>query len=289
MLAAHGTVTATAKALHYTPSAVSQQLRTLSDDLGLRGGSVRLKPLEHGLRVADCLRCRGDGSVGVLGGPGQCGKVVLRGSNFRVLGGEGRGFRACRSLQRSKLALDGADFDFLDRDLGLDGLCLLIQLSNSGLLSGELLLQWRELALRRCPLGCKVGDRDFGVGDGLDGVGLLGQQRIKLLSGGLEVGCKLHFLRVKGGDLLVRVGDLRGECISRSLEHSTVGLERGDEIRVLPDGRLQQVLLHLAAVGELVHDPVADAAGAKTSMLVMTPDVATALARRRAETVLALK
>jgi len=35
MLASHGTVTATAEALHYTPSAVSAQLRSLSEQLGV--------------------------------------------------------------------------------------------------------------------------------------------------------------------------------------------------------------------------------------------------------------
>ncbi len=47
MFAAHGTVTATAEALHYTPSAVSHQLRTLARDLGVtllvqEGRRVRL-------------------------------------------------------------------------------------------------------------------------------------------------------------------------------------------------------------------------------------------------------
>lgn len=49
MVAAHGTVTAAAEALHYAPSAVSHQLRTLGRDLGapmiLRDGrGVRLTP-----------------------------------------------------------------------------------------------------------------------------------------------------------------------------------------------------------------------------------------------------
>ena len=35
MVAACGTVTGAAEALHYTPSAVSQQLRTLAKDLGV--------------------------------------------------------------------------------------------------------------------------------------------------------------------------------------------------------------------------------------------------------------
>lgn len=49
MVATHGTVTGAAEALHYTPSAVSQQLRTLSRDLGVElvvqdGRRIRLTP-----------------------------------------------------------------------------------------------------------------------------------------------------------------------------------------------------------------------------------------------------
>lgn len=49
MVAAHGTVTAAAEALHYAPSAVSHQLRTLGRDLGAplvlrEGRGVRLTP-----------------------------------------------------------------------------------------------------------------------------------------------------------------------------------------------------------------------------------------------------
>jgi DNA-binding transcriptional LysR family regulator len=47
LFAAHGTVTATAEALHYTPSAVSSQLRTLAEDLG----AVLLEPEGRGLRL----------------------------------------------------------------------------------------------------------------------------------------------------------------------------------------------------------------------------------------------
>ena len=47
LLAAHGTVTAAARALHYTPSAVSHQLRTLADDLGV----VLLVPEGRGVRL----------------------------------------------------------------------------------------------------------------------------------------------------------------------------------------------------------------------------------------------
>ena len=49
LLAHHGTVTATAEALHYTPSAVSAQLRSLSEQLGVtllvpKGRGVKLTP-----------------------------------------------------------------------------------------------------------------------------------------------------------------------------------------------------------------------------------------------------
>lgn len=52
LLAHHGTVTATAAAMHYTPSAVSQQLRNLSADLGVLvverdGRGVRVTPAGH--------------------------------------------------------------------------------------------------------------------------------------------------------------------------------------------------------------------------------------------------
>ncbi len=47
LFAAHGTVTAAAEALHYTPSAVSHQLRTLAQDLGV----VLLEPQGRGLRL----------------------------------------------------------------------------------------------------------------------------------------------------------------------------------------------------------------------------------------------
>lgn len=52
MLAAHGTVTATARALHYTPSAVSHQLRTLAEDLGV----VLLTPQGRGVRLTPAAR-----------------------------------------------------------------------------------------------------------------------------------------------------------------------------------------------------------------------------------------
>jgi DNA-binding transcriptional LysR family regulator len=52
MLAAHGTVTATAKALHFTPSAVSHQLRTLAEDLDV----VLLVPQGRGVRLTPAAR-----------------------------------------------------------------------------------------------------------------------------------------------------------------------------------------------------------------------------------------
>ena len=81
MLAACGTVTAAAEVLHYTPSAVSQQIRTLGKDLGVElvvhdGRGVRLTPAARALlaRVDDLLgtweeiraevAAAGDGSAG---------------------------------------------------------------------------------------------------------------------------------------------------------------------------------------------------------------------------------
>jgi DNA-binding transcriptional LysR family regulator len=62
MLAASGTVTAAAEVLHYTPSAVSQQIRTLGKDLGVEllvhdGRGVRLTPAARTLlaRVDDLI------------------------------------------------------------------------------------------------------------------------------------------------------------------------------------------------------------------------------------------
>jgi DNA-binding transcriptional LysR family regulator len=54
LVAEHGTVTAAAEALHYTPSAVSYQLRQLSEQLGVdlvvpQGRRVRLTPAAHTL------------------------------------------------------------------------------------------------------------------------------------------------------------------------------------------------------------------------------------------------
>ncbi|MEO5710361.1 MAG: LysR family transcriptional regulator, partial [Nocardioidaceae bacterium] len=52
LFAAHGTVTATARALHYTPSAVSHQLRTLAEELG----EVLLVPEGRGVRLTPAAR-----------------------------------------------------------------------------------------------------------------------------------------------------------------------------------------------------------------------------------------
>ncbi len=52
LLAEHGTVTGTAAALHYTPSAVSHQLRTLGQDLGV----VLLVPEGRGVRLTPAAR-----------------------------------------------------------------------------------------------------------------------------------------------------------------------------------------------------------------------------------------
>ena len=52
LLARHGTVTATAEALHYTPSAVSHQLRTLARDLGV----TLLVPVGRGVHLTPAAR-----------------------------------------------------------------------------------------------------------------------------------------------------------------------------------------------------------------------------------------
>jgi DNA-binding transcriptional LysR family regulator len=81
MLRQHGTVTAAARELHLTPSAVSQQLRSLARDLDLEllvpeGRRVRLTPaadllLEHADRLAsEWERARGDLDAHRVGGRG---------------------------------------------------------------------------------------------------------------------------------------------------------------------------------------------------------------------------
>ncbi|MFI6090944.1 LysR family transcriptional regulator [Streptomyces sp. NPDC051218] len=89
-LAEHGTVTATAAALHLTPSAVSQQLRLLARDLGVEllspeGRRVRLTPAAHiVLRHTGALRVQWEaaqaelaqqaaGTQGVRGTLRMCG------------------------------------------------------------------------------------------------------------------------------------------------------------------------------------------------------------------------
>ncbi|GAA4363130.1 LysR family transcriptional regulator [Paeniglutamicibacter cryotolerans] len=87
VLASHGTVTATARALHYTPSAVSHQLRGLSEDLGVEllvpaGRGVKLTPAARILLAhADELFARWEHIRGLLGtgAPGAAGVLRLAG------------------------------------------------------------------------------------------------------------------------------------------------------------------------------------------------------------------
>lgn len=73
-LAEHGTVTATAEALHLTPSAVSQQLRLLARDMGAEllrpdGRRVSLTPAAHVvLRHAGLLRAQWEAAQAELAG-----------------------------------------------------------------------------------------------------------------------------------------------------------------------------------------------------------------------------
>lgn len=83
-LAEHGTVTATAGALHLTPSAVSQQLRLLARDLGVEllrpeGRRVRLTPAAHiVLRHADALRVQWEAAQAELAQQGADAQGTLR-------------------------------------------------------------------------------------------------------------------------------------------------------------------------------------------------------------------
>lgn len=83
-LAEHGTVTATAGALHLTPSAVSQQLRLLARDLGVEllrpeGRRVRLTPAAHiVLRHADALRVQWEAARAELAQQGPDTQGTLR-------------------------------------------------------------------------------------------------------------------------------------------------------------------------------------------------------------------
>lgn len=83
-LAEHGTVTATAGALHLTPSAVSQQLRLLARDLGVEllrpdGRRVRLTPAAHVvLRHADALRVQWEAAQAELAQQGTDVRGTLR-------------------------------------------------------------------------------------------------------------------------------------------------------------------------------------------------------------------
>lgn len=83
-LAEHGTVTATAGALHLTPSAVSQQLRLLARDLGVEllrpeGRRVRLTPAALiVLRHADALRAQWEAAQAELAQQGAGTQGTLR-------------------------------------------------------------------------------------------------------------------------------------------------------------------------------------------------------------------
>ncbi|MGH3425317.1 MAG: LysR family transcriptional regulator, partial [Nocardioidaceae bacterium] len=87
VLAARGTVTATAKALNYTPSGVSHQLRSLAADLGVtllthHGRGVRLTPAARILLShADELYARWEEIRAALAASGDEG-----GGLFRICG-----------------------------------------------------------------------------------------------------------------------------------------------------------------------------------------------------------
>lgn len=80
----YGTVTAAARALHFTPSAASQQIRQLARDLDVdllepQGRGVRLTPAAESLLAhADAIEARWDEAELVCGRgraplPGRCG------------------------------------------------------------------------------------------------------------------------------------------------------------------------------------------------------------------------
>lgn len=85
MVAHHGTVTAAAQALHYTPSAVSQQLRQLSRELGVElltphGRRIRLTSAAWTLlRHADALWAESERARAALAAyadePGEIGRA----------------------------------------------------------------------------------------------------------------------------------------------------------------------------------------------------------------------
>ena len=84
MVAACGTVTGAAEALHYTPSAVSQQLRTLAKDLGVDlvvqdGRRIRLTPAARVLLdQTEDLYARWEEIRGLVAAAGDEGGGVLR-------------------------------------------------------------------------------------------------------------------------------------------------------------------------------------------------------------------
>lgn len=91
VLADRGTVTATAEALHLTPSAVSQQIRSLADELGVEllertGRNVRLTGAAHALlRHADALHERWERARADLAADGRTtGTLRLSGVSSAV-------------------------------------------------------------------------------------------------------------------------------------------------------------------------------------------------------------
>ncbi|MFI9079181.1 LysR family transcriptional regulator [Streptomyces sioyaensis] len=128
-----GTVTATAEALHLTPSTVSQQLRQLSARLGLlepAGRNVRLTPAalalvehadalflrwEEGPRGSRGVRGRGRGTVADHGGERYpVVRVPLRGEPLpvrRFVAAVGRGTEEQPPIARAMAALCAAAGD----------------------------------------------------------------------------------------------------------------------------------------------------------------------------------
>jgi DNA-binding transcriptional LysR family regulator len=95
LVAHHGSVTAAARALHFTASAVSQQLRGLSDELGValvRQVGRRMEPTAAGqvlLRHAEALHARAETARAELAGaedaPGRIGLCGFSTAASRIL------------------------------------------------------------------------------------------------------------------------------------------------------------------------------------------------------------
>ena len=89
-VAHHGTVTGAAKALHFTPSAASQQLRQLSRELGVtllepRGRCVQLTPAAHSLLAhADAIEARWEQAEIDLHAAGDQPAGLLRVGGFPI-------------------------------------------------------------------------------------------------------------------------------------------------------------------------------------------------------------